>query len=374
MQQVNDFGVNIYFKSLKYLFLGVFLLTCVNTNSLAQRKEKNDLLKVRNQLGAGINLSALEHNWKAPDSLLQYNWQPIIKEIIDHGFKTIRLPVAFDHFAGEKAEIPAELIKMVQDIYYYCNKEGVHLILVYHYGKLFEYNTDYQIDRISKMWEQWLRNFQNKGYNNLLFELYNEPTLDRWVWKYAIERIVARLRQTDQQRIFIVGGTNYNGYVQTLELGTLNDNRILYTFHFYEPYLFTHQGAEWTIDKSYLTGFPYPYKKNRMPQLKGAIKGSVVYEDYYRYYREATKTYLTETIKKLVADANHLNMPLICTETGVILNVDGKYRENYLRDITEVLSEFKIPTMLWDYNDRFSIRQQNGKLLSPVKGWIKKSR
>ena len=50
-----------------------------------------------------------------------------------------------------------------------------------------------------------------------------------------------------------------------------------------------------------------------MPALKGAIKGSVVYEDYYRYYREATKTYLTETIKKLVADANHLNMTLICT-------------------------------------------------------------
>ena len=35
---------------------------------------------------------------------------------------------------------------------------------------------------------------------------------------------------------------------------------ILYTFHFYEPYLFTHQGAPWMSDPVYrsLTSVPWP--------------------------------------------------------------------------------------------------------------------
>ena len=103
----------------------------------------------------------------------------------------------------------------------------------------------------------------------------------------------------DKNRIYIIGGTNYNSLDELMQFGKINDDRILYTFHFYEPYIFTHQGAEWTKDKTYITGFPYPYQKNKMPFLPSFAKGTFVERDYEKYSSEATKAYLSERFRNI---------------------------------------------------------------------------
>lgn len=51
------------------------------------------------------------------------------------------------------------------------------------------------------------------------------------------------------------------------------DKNLIYTYHFYEPFLFTHQGANWT-DKitASLKDIPFPYNKDRMPVFGKPVK------------------------------------------------------------------------------------------------------
>ena len=66
-------------------------------------------------------------------------------------------------------------------------------------------------------------------------------------------------------------------------------------------------------------------------------------------------------------------MPLICTEAGVINLAELQYRENYLTDITTVMVENEIQCVLWDYDDKFSIKESDKKVMPCLKNWIKDS-
>ncbi|MBX3029673.1 MAG: cellulase family glycosylhydrolase, partial [Chloroflexi bacterium] len=83
----------------------------------------------------------------------------------------------------------------------------------------------------------------------------NEPNgaLDAELWNAMIERAVARIRETDPDRWIVVGPVDWNaiGALPSLELP--DDDRLVLTVHYYDPFEFTHQGADW-VDPSPPTG------------------------------------------------------------------------------------------------------------------------
>ena len=55
------------------------------------------------------------------------------------------------------------------------------------------------------------------------------------------------------------GGGELFGITELLFLEPLRDANIIYNFHFYDPHIFTHQGATWSTNfQHYLTKLPYP--------------------------------------------------------------------------------------------------------------------
>ena len=374
MQQVIDYSLKLNFKNIKKRLLFTSIFTFVSFFLPVFAANQIDINKIKNELSKGVNISLLEQYWITPEELYKTDLNPKITDIAKAGFKTIRLPVAFDHYMSDSyAAIDGELIKKLQQIYVQCTILNIKLIIVYHYGKLRNENIYSENDRIIRIWKQVINAMRANSTNNLFFELYNEPTTDMDVWKSSITTLVRELRKEDQERIFIIGGANYNGFSELLHMGKLDvdDGKIIYTFHFYEPYIFTHQGADWTAEKTFITGFPYPYKAKKMPGLYNAPNDSQLYKDYYRYYKEATYEYLYERIKFISNEAKRLDLPLICSETGVIKFANNKSKSAYLRDITTIMNEFDIPVILWDYDDKFSIKKGN-KVFYTLKPWLRK--
>ena len=373
MQQVIHYSVKLNQSKIGKRLFFTMLLTFVSFFLPVFATIRTDINKIKSDLSKGVNISFLEQYWLAPDLQFQTSLEPKLNEIAKAGFKTIRLPVAFDHFMPDNyAALDIGILKKLQMIYTTCDALHMKLIIVYHYGKLTNENIYTENDRIIRIWKQVIKSMQANSPENLFFELYNEPTTDMDVWKSSATTLVRELRKEDANRIFIIGGANFNGINELLHMGKIDvdDGKILYTFHFYEPYIFTHQGADWTPEKTFITGFPYPYNQRKMPRLYNAPSDSQLYKDYFRYPKEATYEYLYERIKAISKEAERINLPLICTETGVIKFADKKSRSAYLRDITNIMKEFNIPIILWDYDDKFSIKKGN-KVICSLRPWLK---
>jgi endoglucanase len=353
----------------------ITFLTAISVSTLsAKLTQEKSMEEIMKNFGAGINLSLYEHTWENSEKLLKEDYIEKLTDIAKAHFKTVRIPIAFELFLQPNStNVSTEMLQRLKQIYTLCNQLNLNVIFTYHYGKLKYDNTFTETDKISWVWKQVQRLFTNIGYDNLFFELYNEPTIEAQAWKTIAKDLVNYLRYEDKKRIYIIGGVNYNSIDGLRALGKIQDEKTLYTFHFYEPFIFTHQGADWEADKTYITGLPFPYNEKRMPQLPKKAKGTDVEENYIKYPTEATTNYLEEKIKQLVNWCNQNGMLVLCTETGVINTVDNTYRNNYFKEITSILNRNGVPTMLWDYDQNFSILKSNGKPIKPVKRWIKKT-
>ncbi|MEN9599682.1 MAG: hypothetical protein RL596_2001 [Bacteroidota bacterium] len=373
MQHVFYNRVNLIFMSLKRLMLIACFPTLLTLSSAFTANAQSSTEIVRRSLNKGVNLSFLEHYWTDPIHLYKKEVDEKLKDIARKGFQAVRLPIALDHFTRDNnTQLTEEILQKLHQIYASCLQLNLKLVLVYHYGRLRNDNIQYENDRIIRLWKQVMASMKSYPTNQLVYELYNEPTTDMDVWKSAATTLVRELRKEDPNRIFIIGGANYNGINELLYMGKLpvDDGKIIYTFHFYEPYIFTHQGADWTPEKTYLTGFPYPYDEREMPKAPAQHDFSELAKDYRRYNKEATYTYLYNRIKQISEQAKKLNLPLICTETGVINFADTDSKSNYLRDITSIMQEMDIPVLLWDYDDTFSLIQHK-KYMRALKKWLR---
>ncbi len=368
--------MKIDFKYIKLTILfGILIFSSslfANTVDNCKTKD-NKYQQIPLNLGGGVNLSLFEHTWEKAADLLNTNLEPKLKQIKNIGFKTVRLPVAFDMFLQpNSSNFDMQLIDKLGDTYNKCHSLGLNLIITHHYGKIYYGSTNRfsERDRILWMWKQIQNKFRGMGYNDIFFELYNEPTEERMAWKDDATFLVNGLRWEDKERIYIIGGTNYNNADELFDLGKLNDDKILYTIHFYEPFLFTHQGAEWAKEKTYITNVPYPYSKKKMPSIPDQAKGTSVEQDYFKYPAEGTKEFIALRLRRIVDECKKREMQLICTELGVIDLADDKSRNQYLCDVTNIMQELNIPIILWDLDRNFNVTK-NGKPLKGIKDWLK---
>jgi hypothetical protein len=97
-------------------------------------------------------------------------------------------------------------------------------------------------------------------------ELINEPRLkckgpEAQLWQQMMERLVQRARTASPRLTLIATGACISTPegLTALDARAINDPKVIYTFHFYEPFTFTHQGAQFIPwpDK-YLDEVPWP--------------------------------------------------------------------------------------------------------------------
>ena len=237
-------------------------------------------------LDNGISVSWYEQTWN--DSVLMHSaLKPSdFKLLRALGFKSIRLPVAFTYF--ESKHIPVEQIfSHIDNIVKQCALYGLKLIICYHSGNFNENNYLTETPRIVDLWLKLSKRYQHVSTENLFFEIYNEPLhMDPQIWKDGAYNIVTAIRKVDKNRTLIVGASNYNSIYELSHFVRLADENIIYTFHFYEPFLFTHQGAEWVGNQDATIGVPFPYSAEYFPILNPKAKNTDGEKNYNQYPRD----------------------------------------------------------------------------------------
>jgi endoglucanase len=346
----------------------ILFLTCltISTNGMHITNAKNKpkyfadrqtAFRRASGLDKGISISWLEQTWNAgildTDEIKKTDYA-LLKKL---GFKSIRLPVAFEYF--EDRQIPLQKVfSHIDAIVKQCNLYGLKLVIVYHYGNINDNNYVSETQKTINLWQILAKRYQNVSADNLFFEVYNEPPhMDPQRWKDAAYNIVTAIRKIDRERTLLVGASNFNSIYELSRFVRLADENIIYTFHFYEPFFFTHQGAEWIGDQVSTTGVPFPYVRGKnFPPLNPKAKNTPGESHYNEYPKDGNEQSIHDKLQIVKNWANHYGVPIICSEYGVYNKyADLDSRCNYIKAMRRQLKAQNIPGMLWDYNTNFSI-------------------
>lgn len=204
-------------------------------------------------LQRGVNWGDfLEGHWQGRASAEQVG--PNLDRIQKAGFTFIRLPVRWSVHAAEEAPytIDPKFFDVVDGVVHQAMIRQIPVILNIHHFNALTSNPAAQHQRFLALWKQIAAHYQHYP-PRLLFEILNEPhgALTAPLWNQYLQQALDILRRTNPKRIVVVGPVQWNSLraLSTLKLPA-DDHRLIVTFHFYEPFHFTHQGAGWVKGSS----------------------------------------------------------------------------------------------------------------------------
>jgi endoglucanase len=231
----------------KRIICFLILITCYNEIAYPQGV---DARVMNARLGRAINFgNALE----APN---EGEWGVTLREeyfqiIKDGGFDGVRIPIKWNAHAGTEPPYtidPAFFDRIDWAVNNALSRGLVAIIDFHHYYEIHNDPNQYHKERFLALWAQITDHYQNYP-DELLFELLNEPNgkLTDTIWNGLLLQAIEVIRHTNPDRNIIIGGTGWNGKWQLINKLKLPpaDRHIIATFHHYDPFHFTHQGAEW---------------------------------------------------------------------------------------------------------------------------------
>lgn len=241
--------------------LGFFLLSA--TASLALSADKPASAKAgpgwasAARLKRGVNIIGYDPIWQDRSrARFQSRHFKIIRQ---GGFDFVRVVLqSFRHMDAENRLDPkwlATLDWVVSE----ASKAGLGVILDEHDFDVCSKAPDACEPKLLAFWRQIGDRYRDAP-DTVLFELLNEPhaPLDAARWNAMLARLIPMVRATNPRRTLVIGPTRWNNLEElpTLQL-PMNDRNILVTFHSYEPFRFTHQGASWAGESAALKNIPF---------------------------------------------------------------------------------------------------------------------
>ncbi|WP_239019553.1 glycoside hydrolase family 5 protein [Sphingomonas suaedae] len=258
------------------------------------------------------------------------------------GFKTVRLPVRWDTHAGKGPDfkIDEAYMKRIRTAVEQARAAGLNVILNSHHFDAIHKDPLGSAPQLAAMWRQIAARFADMPREHVWFEIENEPH-DKFNHSNLLAVLTPALkaiRETNPDRPVIIGGEFWSGIDSLATLPLPDDPHIVPTFHYYEPFDFTHQGASWV---------------NPAPPL-GRSYGSA--EDAERLKRDVAK------IRAYVARTG--KTPFM-GETGAHTTTSLDQRVDYHRAVTAAFGPLDIGMCAWAYSNTFPFYDKEKKQWLP---------
>ncbi len=343
---MNHMKLKMYFV----LFLGLFCNQSFSQNYLPFNR--------------GINLT----NWFQTDtSHISFGKYDItdFAQIKSLGVDAIRLPVDLKAMTGPAPDykVSPTFLFFMDYVAHWADSLGIYLILDNHNFDPAVNTLPGVISWMKPAWQQIATHYLGK-YPKMYFEILNEPHgISYDIWNVVQNSTVSGIRAIDADRIIVVGGVDFNSINKLNQITVSSDKKLIYTFHFYDPFLFTHQGASWASPSlESLSGMPFPYDVNKMPALPAVYNGTWIQSSYNDYKNQGTESKINEQIEIANTFRKTRKVPVWCGEFGVYIpNSPNDERTNWYRIVRQKLESDSIAWTIWDYQGGFGLFKKDTK-------------
>ena len=221
------------------------------------------------------------------------------------------------------------------------------------------------VERFADFWRTVAKRYSSYDPERVFFEILNEPEMhDPYRW-YGVEtKLAAAIRQAAPANTILAPGASWDDDNDLLFLEPLRDANVIYVFHFYEPHIFTHQGATWgAFYWHWLKDLHYPSDPKNAAEVSAAIPEAAHRLDVIRYGQDHWDASRIEAEINAVADwAKQNGVPVVCNEFGVFRHTQPQDRNAWIRDTRVSLEKHNIGWAMWDYSDNFGVAiKKDGK-------------
>jgi len=318
------------------------------------------------------------------------------------GFDFIRLPVDPGPLLSADPDRRREAFDQISDFLAAAMQAGLAVIVDLHPlpqsrnwspVRILDAPDGPDFTRYMNLAEQFATRLSALRSNRVALELMNEPQRacieqSGTDWSVFQSTLYSALRKTAPDLALIVTGgcdSSINGLAD-LNGWRTDDKNIFVMVHFYEPFVFTHQGAAWSPYAKYLAGVRYPARTGDRDATEGATKawiarlglnGSASDTAWDRAQHELeaffatpfTQAALSERFDIAAQWADRMHIPrdhIIIGEFGVMSEGGGlgtspeamAARDEWLHDVASAAARRGFGWAVWGYHGAFGITSE----------------
>ena len=282
------------------------------------------------------------------------------------GCDHIRLPIHLHNMSGNAPDyrIDPLLFDFLDQVVDWAEELNLYLILDNHSFDPFKDTDPAIVDRLVAVWQQVAAHYKDRS-QFILYEILNEPHgIEDAVWNDMQGRVIRAIRAIDSTHTIVVGPANWNSYDHLKNLPEYEEDNLIYTFHFYDPFLFTHQGATWVDPPMDIAGVPYPYDASRMPALPSQLRGTWIGWLYTYYPMTGNDEWVKGRIDIAADFMRQRNVPVWCGEFGVYqLNSPPQDRAYWIKTVRSYFEEQGISWTMWEFRSGFGVFEKGSDQL-----------
>jgi hypothetical protein len=390
-----------------------FAAACLPTPILAQQHSPVRLRR-------GINLYpwfSLTNEYPAPS--INYAWPPYqqdrptptaqdLARLAEVGFDFVRIPVDPGPFMAFVGDRRADLLGSLEQAVDQVIAAGLSVVVniqgntATHYWRpetLVGSLSAPELPSLLSLVDAVARILGRKDATRIAIEPVNEPpqACGSSDWLTIQDELIATVRSAAPRVTYVATGacgSMIDGLVSLPAQALRKGGPTLFTFHFYEPYLFTHQGATWMGEAIYptLNGVPWPASEGSLKKTLAAVRSRMRDTDLpsdqadaiFKASEEVLDVYFSadpakwfvEKYLKQVDDwriASGLEASdLLMGEFGA-LRTDSRYhgaakadRARYVADVRRTAEEFGIAWAFWNLFDGFALTVEGSRRFDPA--------
>jgi endoglucanase len=325
------------------------------------------------QLAKGINLSNWLQDFSNKSEFGTRFTNAHFTQIKNAGFTYIRLPIGASVLPDPSniAQMQTANLAVVDQAVKNITNTGLSVVIDMHaYTSSFE--SRLAVDPIARVsfrqfWKNLANYFKKYDTTQVFFEIWNEPHvgttqavagIDKNWWAPFQGQIIQSIREAAPNHYIIAGAENFNNWYELTLLQPYTAKNIVYNFHFYDPFVFTHQGASWVgYPYDQLKQIPYPSSPQNVASLVAStpstdLKNLISWHGKQQYNIDS----INYVVRQVYNWSKQKNVPVICNEFGAykpFISTDSRIR--YMQDIRNTLAKYKMGWGIWEYDEGFGL-------------------
>lgn len=328
-------------------------------------------------LGKGTNLAHwLSQTKRTGEERRRFIVEEDIAYIAELGFDHVRLPIDEQQMWDESGKRDAEAFATLHDAIRWSLKYDLMVLVDLHILRSHHFNADEKPlwieveaqDQFIALWRDLSAALRDYPADSVAYELMNEPVADDPDdWNRLLARALAAVRKLEPGRTLVIGSNRWQSANTFDELVVPDDDNLVLSYHFYEPFMLSHYDTPWTFMNGYNGPVHYPgviLTQDEFDALPDDQKDSV--EAFVG--RNFDKQVLAEMMEKPLRVARTHGLPLYCGEYGVFNKAPTADRQRWYEDVQAIFAEHNVSSANWNYkSEQFGFVDNDGRTIKAIR-------